>query len=279
MINKKKYGIVTIAVVMLMIAGLLMINKNSYADLPPNYDYNCPRSLYFGSVPEEVSYIKDGNNKITLPDWTYYEAERSGLLSFADNYTVFLFNAHLFDKVESDYNGKTIPYYMVNNSYGYFSNTGNYSILFGYLANIPKFSSDFEENYYYQQLLIFWAMDRMMGFDDDKNYDEDNFEFVELPKDNSYEDKYFVEDVSDEYGKATQYTWKYINNLSAGDKEMIENSEVGDQMLDYLDTWDKYVDWYYNSQGNLNVELNNIVQSDISYHVTNDYIEMVKDLK
>ena len=277
MVNKKRYGIVIIAVVMLMIAGVLMINKDSYANAPgPSY-YNCPRYLYFGSVPEEVSYIKEGNNKITLPSWTYYEAERSGLPSFLDNYTVFLFNAHYFDKVEADYNGKINPYYMVNDSSGYFSPTGDYSSLFGYLVNIPRFSSDVEENYYYQQLLIFWAMDRMMGFDDDKNYyvigDNDNFEFVELPKDDSYEDKYFVEDVSDEYGKATQYTWKYINNLSAADKEMIKNSDVGDQMLSYLETWDKYVDWYYDSQRDLDVELNAISQSDISYHVTNDYIE------
>ena len=275
--NKKKYGIVIIAVVMLMIAGVLIINKDSYALEDPSYDYNCPRYLYFGSVPEEVSYIKGENNKITLPDWTYYEAERSGLPSFADNYTVFLFNAHYFDKIEADYNGKINPYYMVNDFSDYFSQTGEYDFLLGYLTNIPKFSSDVEENYYYQQILIFWAMDRMMGFDDDKNYfvigDEGNFEFVELPKDNSYDDKYFVEDVSDEYGKAIKYTWKYINNLSAGDKEMIKNSDVGNQMLDYLETWDKYVDWYYNSQGNLNVELNDISQSDISYHVTNDYIE------
>lgn len=274
--NKKKYGIVIIAVVMLMIAGVLMINKDSYANAPgPSY-YNCPRYLYFGSVPEEVSYIKDGNNKITLPDWTYYQENRSGLPSFADDYTVFVFNAHYFDKIKLDYNGKMVPYYFVNDiSTGFCRD--DFNLLFGYLANIPKFSSDVEENYYYQQILIFWAMDRMMGFDDDKNYfiigDENNPEFVEVPKDNSYEDKYFVEDVSDEYDKAIQYTWKYINNLSAGDKEMIKNSDVGDQMLDYLETWDKYVDWYYNSHGNLNVELNNISQSDISYHVTNDYIE------
>ena len=276
MVNKKRYGIVIVSVIMLMIAGVLMINKDSYA-AAPSYDYNCPRNLYFGSVPEEVSYIKDGNNKITLPDWTYYREPKSGLPSFYDYLTVFVFNAHYFDKVEANYNGEINPYYLVNYSNIKFKQFGNYDILLGYLTNVPKFSSDVEKNYYYQQLFIFWAMDRMMGFDDDKNYyvigNEYNFEFIELPKDNSYEDKYLIEDASEGDDKATQYTWKYINNLSAGDKEMIKNSEVGNQMLDYLETWDKYVDWYYNTHGNLNVELNNISQSDISYHVTNDYIE------
>ncbi len=277
MVNKKRYGIVIVSVIMLMIAGVLMINKDSYAiGVNPNYGYSCPEYLLPNSVPEEVSYIKNGNNKITLPDWTYDTLERTGLPSFMDDFTVFVFNAHYFDKVEADYNGRTNPYYQINDS-GSLKPTGNHDVLLGYLVNIPKFSSDVEKNYYYQQLLIFWAMDRMMGFDDDKNYyvigDEDNFEFIELPKDNSYEDKYLIEDVSDDDDHAIQYTWKYINNLSAVDKEMIKNSDVGDQMLDYLETWDKYVDWYYNSQGNLNVELNNISQSDISYHVTNDYIE------
>ena len=274
--SKKRYGVVIVSVIMLMIAGVLMINKDSYAIGYSNYGYSCPEYLLSNSVPEEVSYIKNGNNKITLPDWTYDTLERSGLPSFMDDFTVFVFNAHYFDKVEEDYNGRINPYYLINDSNS-FRLSGNYDILLGYLVNVPKFSSDVEENYYYQQLLIFWAMDRMMGFDDDKNYyvigDDDNFEFVELPKDNSYEDKYYIEDVSDEYGQATQYTWKYINNLSAGDKEMLKNSDVGDQMLAYLDTWDKYVDWKYNTQGNLDVELNSISQSDISYHVTNDYIE------
>ena len=81
MVNKKRYGIVIVSVIMLMIAGVLMINKDSYA-AAPSYDYNCPRNLYFGSVPEEVSYIKDGNNKITLPDWTYYREPKSGLPHF-----------------------------------------------------------------------------------------------------------------------------------------------------------------------------------------------------
>ena len=276
MVNKKRYGIVIVSVVMLMVAGILMINKDSYAN-SPGYDYNCPRYLYPNSVPEEVSYIKEGNNKITLPDWTYYETAKSGLPSFIDNFTIFLFNAHYFDKVELDYNGDDNPYYLINTNNVKFRQFGDFDVLLGYLTNIPKFSSDVEKNYYYQQILIFWAMDRMMGFDDDKNYyvigDDQYFEFVELPKDNSYEDKYVIEDIQNGSEQGTAYIWKYMNNLSAGDKEMIKDSDVGDQMLSYLETWDKYVDWYYNSQGNLDVELNSISQSDISYRVTNDYIE------
>lgn len=42
-------------------------------------------------------------------------------------------------------------------------------------------------------------------------------------------------------------------------------------MLAYLDTWEEYVTWYI--EENQQVKLDSITQKDISYQVTNDYIE------
>ena len=67
-----------------------------------------------------------------------------------------------------------------------------------------------------------------------------------------------------------EYTWIYTNNLSAGDKLLLKNSKYGDKILSYLDTWEDYVAWYLDGQ---NVELDSITQDDISYYVTNDYVE------
>ena len=46
--------------------------------------------------------------------------------------------------------------------------------------------------------------------------------------------------------------------------------KYGDKMLMYLDTWEDYVEWYLDGS---EVELDPITEEDISYHVTNDYIE------
>ena len=264
---KKRYFFIALAIIALTVSGILVINKESYADKSYQSDL-CPTQLHVTFGNTEDSFINSEKNKITIPSLIYHDANNNRI--FAGDLRYLYYYKYYDDQHNVYYDANCEDTYMFNNS-------RKQSILMGYLINTVDFSSFEGENDYYKQILILWAMDRLAGFDDDKNYyvigDDDNFEFVELPKDNSYEDKYYIEDVSDEYGQATQYTWKYINNLSAGDKEMIKNSDVGDQMLDYLETWDKYVDWYYNSQGNLNVELNNISQSDISYHVTNDYIE------
>ena len=42
-------------------------------------------------------------------------------------------------------------------------------------------------------------------------------------------------------------------------------------MLSYLDTCEEYVNWYI--EENQQVELDPMTQEDISYQVTNDYIE------
>ena len=151
--------------------------------------------------------------------------------------------------------------------------TNKYSVLMNYLINETKFSDNKDEDDYYKQLLILWAMDRLAGYEDDKNYiwNSDYSEIAETVEDTTYDDKYEIEDHSEEEIPYKSYTWKYENNLSAGDKKLLKESDVGNKMLAYLDTWEEYVNWYI--EENQQVELDSITQEDISYQVTNDYIE------
>ena len=168
-----------------------------------------------------------------------------------------------------------------------FSKTQRYSLLLSYLINDTHFSDDENEDDHFKQLLVLWAMDRLANFSDDQNYItsmtephqdmEDELEdledqVMELPKEESYQDKYNIYRTwyEDENNYAYRYDWKYLNALSAGDKELLKNSKYGDKMLSYLDTWEEYVAWYLDGQ---NVELDSITQDDISYYVTNDYVE------
>ena len=107
-------------------------------------------------------------------------------------------------------------------------------------------------------------MDRLAGFEDEKNYIYDYPDIVEAPVDNNYYEKY------ENYNQYHVNYWQYQNNLSVGDKKLIKESKYGDKMLSYLDTWEDYVNWYLDGQ---NVELDSITQNDISYYVTNDYVE------
>ena len=107
-------------------------------------------------------------------------------------------------------------------------------------------------------------MDRLAGFEDEKNYIYDYPHILEAPVDNNYYEKY------ENYSQYHVNDWQYKNNLSVGDKKLIKESKYGDKMLSYLDTWEDYVNWYLDGQ---NVELDSLTQNDISYYVTNDYVE------
>ena len=63
-----------------------------------------------------------------------------------------------------------------------------------YLINETTFSDDKNKDDYYKQLLILWAMDRLAGYEDDKNYiwDENSTETVGTQEDNIYDDKYDI---------------------------------------------------------------------------------------
>ena len=121
----------------------------------------------------------------------------------------------------------------------------------GYLLTKLEFSDDEIENDYYQQLLLFWAMDRLAGYEDEYNYINENGEIIILPEDES--------------------TTIIENNIPASIKKDIKSQPVGTKMLNYLEEWENYVNW--NLQENKTMEMDQINLENITYTVTDAYIE------
>ncbi len=266
---KRKNIIIGFAIFAIIISGILMINKSSYAYLPIGGD-SCARELRMLTGDKEEVYVKDANNRIDLPYGRFY-TDVIPESSFLSSYRMFVGNAHIFDKYYENYYGDEHFSYR---SPDYFRKSYLSSYLMNYLVNDTYFSDDENEDDYYKQLLVLWAIDRVAGFSDDINYiyDYDVDDIVEAPVDTQYDDKYEIDRYDyDEDDYHTYYYWKYANNLSAGDKKLLKKSKYGDKMLEYLDTWEDYVTWYVDQ--NHKVELDSLTQSGISYHVTNDYVE------
>ena len=253
---KKKYIIPIIAIIITIVSATLFIKKPSYA-----IENACPYNITVTADTKTTSFIQSGNNKIALPSNINFTQNPE------DNNSnpIFLTLNGIFDKYiykdtslgeESAMNNVTM------------TRRNTSSILMGYLINDTSFSTNKEEDNYYKQLLILWALDRLEGYDDKYNYSYDFSEggIVTSEKETNYEDKFEIIGIRDK-----NVHWKFNNRLSAGDKEMLKNSSVGDKMEEYLKEWDEYVDWYI--EDNQMVELNPITKEDITYHVTNDYIE------
>lgn len=265
-ITKKNIILVT-AVFLILVSGLLIINKPSYAALP--LENTCPETISLLAMNEET-YLEGENNRITLPygrNFMIYEDNRPRNSLSPKNYRFFVMKGYdLFTK-EVDSDGISDYYYLNGN---YADKTPVESYLISYLINDTKFSDDENEDDYYQQLLVLWAMDRLANFEDDKNYiwgeDSNDYGIIEIPIENNYYDKYNEHN----YSSYVSYSWKYENNLSAGDKKLLKESKYGDKFIEYLNTWEDYVDWYLSGA---NVELDSITQDDIAYYATNDYIE------
>ena len=263
---KRKNLVIVIAIVLFLAAGLLVINKPSYSAQP--LENTCAENIMLVAANEET-YLEGKNNKIILPYGRNFAnlperpiaLEEDNISLSPKNYRFFSMDGYRLFTHEKNYNG-IVQYWMLENVVS--TRTNSNSIILSYLINDTKFSDDENEDDYYQQLLVLWAMDRLAGFEDEKNYIYDYSDIVEAPVDNNYYEKY------KNYSQHDVNDWKYQNNLSVGDKKLIKESKYGDKMLSYLDTWEDYVNWYLDGQ---NVELDSLTQEDISYYVTNDYVE------
>ena len=263
---KRKNIVIVIAIVLFLAAGLLVINKPSYSAQP--LENTCAENIMLVAANEEI-YLEGKNNKIILPYGRNFAnlperpiaLEEDNISLSPKNYRFFSMDGYRLFTHEKNYNG-IVQYWMLENVVS--TRTNNNSIILSYLINDTKFSDDENEDDYYQQLLVLWAMDRLAGFEDERNYIYDYPDIVEAPVDNNYYEKY------KNYSQHDVNDWKYQNNLSVGDKKLIKESKYGDKMLSYLDTWEDYVNWYLDGQ---NVELDSLTQEDISYYVTNDYVE------
>ena len=264
---KKGYVLVVIASIILLSSIVLMINKNSFAETDDSN--HCLESIQLVVGNEEEVYVKNENNKIDLPNGRYYRQPKSvsnDASFFVGNHNIFLKSIAKNTELEE----KEV-YYMLDSKVR--NKTNKYSVLMNYLINETKFSDNKDEDDHYKQLLILWAMDRLAGYEDDKNYiwNSNYSEPIETVEDTTYEDKFEIDNHSEEEVSYKIYYWKYANNLSVSDKKLLKESDVGNKMLAYLDTWEEYVTWYI--EENQQVKLDSITQKDISYQVTNDYIE------
>lgn len=264
---KKGYIITGLGIFILVIAGVLSINKPSYAE-STSENSSCPAWLDIQIESEEISYVRSASNKITLPkniyhNWdyeSYQSSQKESRLFAGDLSRIYAYKIIYYGENEVEYDSYCADTYN-------FIKSDETSTLMGTLINDSNFVTNDTENNYYKQLLILWSMDRLAGYDDNKNYIYDGKEIIEISKDVNYKDKYNIE----EWTSGGEYTWKYINHLSAGDKELLKSSPIGDKMIKYLDTWEKYINWYLDE--NQKVEMDSIVKENISYYVTNEYIE------
>lgn len=243
---KKRYIFVILAIIALTVSGILVISKNSYADVVYSSCYGHFNVIYSSS--EVSSFIKDNNNGIIFP--SFIELQRkSRATSRNSGYTY----------------STSAPYLYLGNPSGnrdYNISRDSISYNFGYLLKNMKFSLNQSEDRYYKQILIFWVMDIISGYSDDYNYmmDYDSLESYTVPKENSFIDKF-------ENG-----FWKYQNNLSAGDKEMIKSSSMGDTLQQALQDLIEFSEWY-NLDSREELTIDSIDVDDITFILDGDYLE------
>ena len=232
----KKTGLIFLSALIMITSITLLISKPSYATEPINY------------CTDTIDYIKITGEKIDLIEGINLTTGIEGILK-KDDYqslgTLFFSKENRYSNYIWDYenNNKILQYVDVGNDYN--------SAEIGYLLTKLEFSDDEIENNYYQQLLLFWAMDRLAGYEDEYNYINENGEIIILPEE--------------------EPTTIIENNIPASIKKDIKSQPVGAKILNYLEEWENYVNW--NLQENKTMEMDQINSENITYTVTDEYIE------
>ena len=231
---KKKHGMILLSLFIIMTSVTLLINKSSYAVESINYCVDTFNG--FRGSNEELELIKG----LPLPKMTEalmleenHETIKTNLGQVLSGRFEYLY---WDDKVISGQVEKETE-----------------SPEMGYFLTKLKFSNNEIENNYYQQVLLFWAMDRLDGFEDEYNYTcfwDENDERICTPTD-------------EEEGR-----WNYI---PAKIKTEIKSQPIGTKMLNYLEEWENYINW--SLQESKTIEMDQINQDNITYTITDEYIE------
>ena len=234
----KKKSPVILSIVIMVISITLLINKSSYAAEPINY------------CVDFINEVKITGESIDLIEGVSLTTGIEGIVGHPDDQpqsvgTLFFSNEDTYSDYIWDYENNNKVWQVAGVGYdGYDSSE------IGYLLTQLEFSEDEIENNYYQQVLIFWALDRLAGYEDEYNYIlDDNLGTVVT--------------TGDENG--------IENNIPAAIKSYIKSQPVGTKMLNYLEEWENYVNW--NLQENKTMELDQINAEDITYTVTENYLE------
>ena len=245
---RKKYIFIVASVFIFMVAGLLMINKESYGVWsPPEYG-NCSYSYNVVFTTNKMNeFISQDKNKIRLPQNMFLLGESR---SFYSGFT-YATNAHLLYQfvVEPGYNSV----YRIHND--------SHSSEIGYLIKNMDLGFSKDEEHYYKQILLLWISDIVSDFDDNYNYYYDNYnnKYVKVPAEEKYSDKF------------DRNEWIFENALSAGDKKMIKESDVADILEKAVKDFFAFVKWYHS--GSDDVSLNSVSTNEIYYVANDEYLE------
>ncbi|MDD6756968.1 MAG: SpaA isopeptide-forming pilin-related protein [bacterium] len=243
---KKEYTITIFSVLIIIVAAALLINKSSYAGvvIRPNI---CPEQIKVNVSKENLSLIKTSYTTISLPKSINVKNSEE---SYLDKDTIQLMrNKNIYQLDEKDLF-----------SQGFSGSSSFASIL-------PKFSKNKEENRYYSQIAFWWVIDKISGYEDEYNYTLGSEE--PLPIETNENEKY------DEDGN-----YKYMNQLSALEKKAIKESPNGKKITKFIENVEQLMNSgessstiIENDDSEQMGQLNPIDPAEISYHVTNDYIE------
>ena len=243
---KKEHTIVVCSILIIVVAIVLLINKSSYAVIIPMPDL-CPEQIKVNISKENLSLIKTSYTTISLPKSINVKNSEE---SYLDKDTIQLMrNKNIYQLDEKDLF-----------SQGFSGSSSVASIL-------PKFSKNKEENRYYTQLALWWLIDKTSGYEDEYNYTLGSEE--PLPIETNENEKY------DEDGN-----YKYMNQLSALEKKAIKESPNGKKITKFIENVEQLMNSgqssstiIENDDSEQMGQLNPIDPAEISYHVTNDYIE------
>ncbi len=134
---KKKYVVITVSILFAVVAVLLLIQKNSYAE---EFDATCPDYVSVEESDEKLGFIKTDYEQILLPKEVIVKNEN----------TIYDYLGILVQR------GNGTQYRDC-----YFDNI---------MSIVPNVSSDDYENRYYKQIIFWWLGDLLEGYDNNFNY-------------------------------------------------------------------------------------------------------------
>lgn len=236
---RKKYGVITLSVVMALSACILLISKESYSDVT-EITATCPEEINVTVSSDTLSLIKTEKTEITLPK-----------------------DIEIYTSDGKRYDTEALTILRGNIKNGSYQETEQgMGMMFLFQILIPNdFSEDKYKNRYYRQIVYWWTIDKITGLDDNYNYDLEG-NIIQ----SSTEEKY------DENGN-----YQYANQLTALEKQAIKELPSAQKIEDTMDRIDNIFQTTSSiatlQSGEPRVDLNNLDLTNITYYVTDDYIE------
>lgn len=270
----KKIGIISCCLVAVLLVVSIFINpKESYAA-----DFLVTIPEQFSSSIRQVDngnaiMITDTENGHYIPFRSVFEGSSpvfengisdiyciDGRLGLPSSNRTYIKTSSVKDfiNIAPEYSGELEP----------ISVTADYPGLIYILDNHEILGGNEDENYYYTQLAVWWYVDRANGYLDGNNYEyctagtegcNNNYKISDIIEDN-YDDRY------------NEGEYRFLNNLTKLDKDTLkkDNQPIGQRIEQLVAEAEAHENDYTGDKGNIDI---NIVESNITYTINNDYIE------